>query len=78
MGHRNSDSIWLKRVLIPFWVVRVLFMLILIGIYAAGIAVILAANDSDNSDGTQELDDNVVHAAVGYVLSTIDRAEVNS
>jgi len=53
-------------------------MIILIGIYAAAIAVVLAADDQDNSDGTEQLDDDVVDAAVGYMLPTMYKAKVNS
>ncbi|KAF2706963.1 hypothetical protein K504DRAFT_470951 [Pleomassaria siparia CBS 279.74] len=36
----NNPTVWKKRILIPFWVVRILLMLFIIGIYAIALAVI--------------------------------------
>ncbi|KAF2096739.1 hypothetical protein NA57DRAFT_78335 [Rhizodiscina lignyota] len=43
----KHDSPWLKRVLIPFWVLRLLFMLVLIGLYGFALAAVSALNDGD-------------------------------
>lgn len=37
--YTRQNTPWLKRVLVPFWVIRNLLMLILIAIYAAAIGI---------------------------------------
>ncbi len=46
----RGQSPWLKRVLIPFWVLRLLFMIILIGLYTFAIAVISSVDENDIDD----------------------------
>ncbi len=43
--HVVGDSPFLKRVLIPFWVVRIILMVVQIGIYGLTIGVISASKD---------------------------------
>ncbi|KAK7541679.1 hypothetical protein IWX49DRAFT_592416 [Phyllosticta citricarpa] len=52
--YTHEASPWLRRVLIPFWIIRVCLMLLITASFAIGIAVIA----KDNSDSDDEDDDN--------------------
>ena len=43
-----SPVIWKKRVLIPFWVIRIILMLFIIAVYALAIKVLVDASDKPN------------------------------
>jgi len=38
--HQVGDNPWLKRVLIPFWVIRIFFMVIIVGLYAWALSLV--------------------------------------
>ena len=44
-NHQVGDSPFMKRVLIPFWVVRILVMILEIGLYALVLATVAAYKD---------------------------------
>lgn len=46
---QKDNTSWKKRILIPFWVVRILFLLLLIGLYAIALAA-LGVYSHRNSD----------------------------
>ncbi|KAK7541936.1 uncharacterized protein J3D65DRAFT_612039 [Phyllosticta citribraziliensis] len=51
--YTHEASPWLRRVLIPFWIIRVVFMLLIAASFGIGIAVIAKdKNDADDDDDT--------------------------
>jgi hypothetical protein len=50
----KNASPFLKRVLIPFWVLRLLFMILTVAVYAFSLAVI-ASIDTDDLDSDSRL-----------------------
>jgi hypothetical protein len=65
MGQVVGDSPFLKRVLIPFWVIRILIMVIDIGLYGVAIGVITAYAD----DVERVYKDYGVNYTVGTIIA---------
>ncbi|KAK8219138.1 hypothetical protein IWZ01DRAFT_538664 [Phyllosticta capitalensis] len=76
--YTHDTSPWLKRVLIPFWVIRIILMVLIAISFGVGLAVIAVNakndddNDDDNSDGTQtNYDDTSTVRIRGGQIATI-------
>ncbi|KAF1811391.1 hypothetical protein P152DRAFT_71734 [Eremomyces bilateralis CBS 781.70] len=61
--YRHDNTPWMKRILIPFWVVRNLFMIIMIGIYAVALGVV--------DHYTQTRSSNIAVLSIPLVLCAI-------
>ena len=66
--HVVGDSPFLKRVLIPFWVVRIIIMLIYAAVYVAALAAIGGFSDEIN-DALE--DEGVERSSLGAVVAVV-------
>lgn len=66
--HVVGDSPFLKRVLIPFWVIRIIIMLIYAAVYVAALAAIGAFSDEIN-DALE--DEGLSRSSLGAVIGVM-------
>lgn len=66
--HVVGDSPFLKRVLVPFWVIRIIIMLIYAAVYIAALAVLGAFSD-DINDALE--DDGYERSSLGAVIGVM-------
>lgn len=66
--HVVGDSPFLKRVLIPFWVIRIIIMLIYAAVYIAALAAIGAFSDEIN-DALE--DEGLQRSSLGAVIGVM-------
>lgn len=73
--HVVGDSPFLKRVLIPFWVIRIIIMLIYAAVYVAALAAYGAFSDEINDaledEGLQRSSMGAVIAVMAVVLAIV-------
>jgi hypothetical protein len=61
---QKDQTPWLKRVLIPFWIIRILFMVLFAGLFAIAIAAIGVASSEDDN----QLDKKAWHLGIGIAV----------